>query len=334
MAAMATVAHPIRSSARVRRPARPLVRIALILATVAVIVGSFAWWIDRQVLNTGSWTETSAHLIANPTIRNEVSSFVVDEVFKQAHVNQLLGSVPDVGRFTPELKRLVVKLVTRELATPQGMKAWRIANRVAHRELLRILNGGGTVLSSRGGVVTLDLGALVADVSKRLSDLPAVDALAGGGLLRLVGDSAPDVGRIVIVRSTQLRNAQIAVKVIRGLAVVLPVAALVLFVLAAVVARGWRRPVALRIGWCLIAAGVCVLLARLALKSPVVDFLIRSESVRPAANAAWLIATTPLRDNAYLTIAVGAVLVVVAWLAGRVGAARGRRGAVAPGSRR
>ncbi len=343
MAAMSTVAHPNRSSARVHRPARPLVGIALILATVALAVGSFAWWIDWQVLNTANWTDTSAHLIANPTIRNQVSRFVVDEVFEQARFNQLLGSIPDVGRLTPELKRLVVKLVRRELATAPGIEAWRFANRVAHRELLRILDGGGTVVSTRGGVVALNLAALVADVSKRLSDAsavaalaggaPAIAALAAGGLLRLVAHSPPDLGRIVILRSTQLHDAQISVPAIRALALVLPIAALVLFALAVALARGWRRQVALRMGWCLIAAGACVLLARLALKPLVVDSLIRSDSVRPAANAAWLIATARLRDNAYLTIAVGAVLVAGAWLAGRVGRARRRRGATAPAPR-
>ncbi len=322
---MSTVTYPTRSSAQVRRPARLLVAIVLILATLALIVGSFAWWIDRQVLSTDNWTETSAHLIANPTIRKAVGSFVVDEVLAQAHVNQLLGLVPGAGRLTGDLKRHVAGLVTRALATRPGMEVWRVANRTAHRELLRILNGGGRTLSTRGGVVSLNLTALVDDVIKGLADTSALNALTGGSLERLVGNASPDVGRIVIVRSTQLGDAQTAAKAIRVLAVVLPVAALVLFGLAVGVARGWRRLVALRIGWCLIAAGVCVLLARLLLEPHVVDPLIRSESVRPAANAAWLIATTRLRDTAYLTIAGGVVLVIIAWLAGRSRPARARR---------
>ena len=53
----------------------------------------------------------------------------------------------------------------------------------------------------------------------------------------------------MIVRSDQLRTAQNVVKGIRGLAVALPVVAVVLYLLALAFASGWRRRVARSIGW-------------------------------------------------------------------------------------
>ena len=79
------------------------------------------------------------------------------------------------------------------------------------------------------------------------------------------------------------------------------------------------------IGWCLIVCGGLLLVARALIEPHIVGVLVTDESVRPAANEAWLIATTWLRNAAYIEIGVGAVLVVGAWLAGPTRIARALR---------
>jgi len=153
-------------------------------------------------------------------------------------------------------------------------------------------------------------------VTKGLADEPAIATLIGNHPGELLSGLVPHAGRIVIMRSTQLQEAQDGVNAIRGLAVVLPVAALVMFALAVLLARAWPRRVIHRIGWCLIVAGGCVFALRLLLGPRLVDSLITAGWVRPAAKDAWLIATTDLRTAAYITIAVGTVIVIVAWLTG------------------
>jgi hypothetical protein len=317
MAGMATAAYPGRRNGGIRESHRFLVAVLLVLATLAVIVGSFAVWVDRQLLDTSDWTDTSTQLIANPTIRQTVGTFVVEQVFQDTKLDRRLGSDPASRRATRRVKRFAAGLVARELATAGGMKTWLVANRQAHRELLRILNGDHTLVSRHGGDVVLNLDPLVDDVTNGLADEPAIAAVIGNHPGELVGGLVPHAGRVVIMRSTQLQEAQDGVNAIRGLAVVLPVAALVMFALALLLARAWRRRVIHRIGWCLIVAGACVFALRLLLGSRLVDSLITAGWVRPAAKDAWLIATTDLRTSAYITIAVGMGIVVVAWLTGR-----------------
>jgi hypothetical protein len=316
MAGMATAASSGRRNGGIPQSHRLLVAVLLVLATLAVIVGSFAVWVDRQLLDTSDWTDTSTHLIANPTIRQTVSTFVVDEVFQDTELDRRLRSDPASRRAKRQVKRFAAGLVAHELATAGGMKTWRVANRRAHAELLRVLNGDHTLVSKRGGDVVLNLGPLVDDVTKGLADEPAIATLIGNHPGELLSGLVPHAGRIVIMRSTQLQEAQDGVNAIRGLAVVLPVAALVMFALAVLLARAWRRRVIHRIGWCLIVAGGCVFALRLLLGPRLVDSLITAGWVRPAAKDAWLIATTDLRTAAYITIAVGTVIVIVAWLTG------------------
>src|ERR1700733_4933781 len=232
MAGMATAPSSGRRSGGIPQSHRLLVAVLLVLATLAVIVGSFAVWVDRQLLDTSDWTDTSTPLIATPTIRQTVSTFVVDEVFQDTELDRRLGSDPASRRAKRQVKRFAAGLVAHELATAGGMKTWRVANRRAHAELLRVLNGDHTLVSKRGGDVVLNLGPLVDDVTKGLADEQAITTLIGNHPGELLSGLVPHAGRIVIMRSTQLQEAQDGVNAIRGLAVVLPVAALVMFALA------------------------------------------------------------------------------------------------------
>ena len=62
----------------------------------------------------------------------------------------------------------------------------------------------------------------------------------------------PTSGGIVILRSSQLKTAQDIVKAIKGLAIVLPLIAFLLFILAVWLADGWRRVALRTTGWCLV----------------------------------------------------------------------------------
>src|ERR1700674_3192377 len=56
---------------------------------LAVIVGVFAVlavWVNRQVLNTNNWTNTSSRLLADPKIETAVGTLLVNELFSQVDV--------------------------------------------------------------------------------------------------------------------------------------------------------------------------------------------------------------------------------------------------------
>ena len=61
----------------VKRTHRILVPILGALATLALFVGAFAVWVNRQALNTNNWTDTSRKLIANTKIDNALGAYLV-----------------------------------------------------------------------------------------------------------------------------------------------------------------------------------------------------------------------------------------------------------------
>ena len=123
---------------------------------------------------------------------------------------------------------------------------------------------------------------------------------------------------------------QDATAALRGLAVVLPVVGVLLLALAVGIARGRRRETLRAAGWCLVLAGVLVLVARSVAGQRVVDSLARTDAVVPAAQATWSIATSMLHDIAWATIVVGVPLIVAAWIAGPLRSAYALRQAAAP----
>jgi hypothetical protein len=135
------------------------------------------------------------------------------------------------------------------------------------------------------------------------------------------------------MRANNLKAAQDVASAIRDLAVVLTAVALILFALAVWLAAGWRRVALRRTGWCFIGLGLLVLLIRRVAGDAVVDALVTSESVKPAAHSAWTIGTTLLYDIAIAMFAYGVVFVIAAWIAGATRPAIAVRRTLAPALR-
>jgi hypothetical protein len=130
-----------------------------------------------------------------------------------------------------------------------------------------------------------------------------------------------------------LKFAQDVAGTFRDLVVVLTALALILFALAIWLAVGWRRIALRTAGWCFIGLGLVTLLLRRVGGDRVIDSLVNSDSVKPAAHSAWDIGTTLLYDIAIAMFAYGVVLVLAAWLAGATRPAVASRRALAPALR-
>jgi hypothetical protein len=321
---------------------------------LAVIVGVFAVlavWVNRQVLNTDNWTNTSSRLLADPKIEAAVGNLLVNELFSQVDVAKELKSVlpSEVdGLAAPAadgLRTLAIQIAPQVLATAPVQNAWREANRTAQIELLRILKGGSRTISTNNGEVTLQLHTLLVQLAAQLGLQQQFESVqsklqgstgevARGAVQEKLGVKLPpSSGGIVLLRSSQLKTAQDIVKAIKGLAVVLPLIALLLFVLAVWLADGWRR-VALRTsGWCLVAIGLLAVLARRVISSYVVNSLVKVPANKPAVEHAFAIGTSLLYDLAIAMITYGLVVVIAAWLAGHTRGARAVRRALAPSLR-
>ena len=332
--------------------ARPRHRIAVPVAfTLAVVIGFFACfavWVNRQALNTENWTKTSVQLLANQQINEALSIYLVNQLFSSVDVEQeLKTALPKevaglAGPAASGLRLVANRLVPPLLGTSQVQEAWRRANQTAHRQLLAILNGGGSVVSTRSGEVSLNLHELVDKLASQLgvqSQVASVREKLQGSTGEQVRSAAKQrlgvnlpaaSGQLVIMRAKQLRTAQDIAKAIRGLAIVLPLLSVVLFALAVWLSEG-RRRVALRTaGWCIFGIGILLLFARRIAGDAIVNSLVTAPSNRPAAHAVWSIGTSLLYDLALAMVVYGLVFVAVAWLAGRTRPATFARRALAP----
>jgi hypothetical protein len=342
-------AQPVAGDVRVAgKVHRFLVPGLLVLATVIGIAATFAIWVNRQALNTANWSSTSSQVLEDKQVQTALSAYLVHELFSNVNVSAELQTVlpkqlqPLAGPAAAGLQQLAGQLAPRLLASPVVQGAWVQANIAAHKELLRVLNGGGPVVSTRSGVVSLNLRTLVSQLAATVglsSQLAAVRSKLQGSTGATVRAAAqaklgvtlpPASGQLVILRSSQLKAAQDIAKGVKSLAIVLPALAILLFALAVYLARGRRRRTLRTTGWCFVLIGAALLLIRRVAGDAVVNGLVKIPSNKPAAHQVWNIGTSLLRDIAVAMIAYGVVIVASAWLAGPTRPATGIRKALAP----
>jgi hypothetical protein len=290
-----------------------LIAVASLIGFLAV----FAIWANRQLLETDTWVDTSTKLLEDDEIRTQVSYFMVDELYAnvdvQAELQQALPPrlQPLAGPAAAGLRELTLRLADQALQRPRVQQLWEDANRKSHEVLIEVIRHGGDE------DVTLDLGTIVS----QLGDQLGVD---------VAGRIPPGVAQIEILPNDELSAAQEAVKVLRGLAIVLTLIALALFGLAIYLAQGWRREALRTIGFAFIAIGIAVLVVRSLAGDGVVNSLSSTEAVEPAVADTWSIGTSLLSDQGGAMIFYGLFIVIGAWLSGPMGFARDARRAIAP----
>jgi uncharacterized protein YukE len=115
-------------------------------------------------------------------------------------------------------------------------------------------------------------------------------------------------GQLVLMKSSQLDGLQTLFSALRDLGFVLPVLALLLYLGALYLAKGWRREALIAAGGGILVAMLLVLLARRLIGSGV-DSLASSETVKPAITSVWDILSDGLRQRALFVLAIGLAFV-------------------------
>jgi hypothetical protein len=174
-------------------------------------------------------------------------------------------------------------------------------------------------VSTAGGDVTLDLKAFLEQMQERVG--------IGGRVEEKIPEGS---GQLTILHSDDLELAQDVLDAMKAIALILVVGAFGLFALAVALAEGRRRETLRACGIGFILAGAGALVARSLAGDAVVNSLVETESVKPAAEAAWSIATSLLVEAATATLSYGIVIVVATWLAGPTAWAVASRRALAP----
>jgi hypothetical protein len=303
-----------------------LVRSLVGLATVLGVIAIFAVWANRQLLDTGYWTNTSAKMIESPPIREALAGYLTDQLYANVDVaGELRGELPSelkplAAPAAGALRSLVEKGVNLALERPRVQGLWRTANEAAHAEFVKLVeNRSEVVRLPGGGAVVINLRPLLSDAASRV-----------GAPTSLVEKIPPKVAELRVIKSNSLRTMQNAVNLLRSLAIVLPLLVYFLFALAVYLAKGRRRKTLIHVGWAFIGSAIAVLIARGAAGHTVTNSLAASSGVKPAVEAAYTIGTSVLSDIAWSVILVGIVIVLAGIFAGPTRAATSARRFLAP----
>jgi hypothetical protein len=307
------------------RGRRRVVRGLVILGSLLAFLSVFAIWTERQALNTDDWVDTSGRLLHNETIREELSSYLVDQLYENVDVRKELeeilpGDTKDLaGPAAGGLRQVAGQGAEKVLETSTAQELWEEANRTTHEQLLAVLENKKEAVETEGGDVKLNLGSLLTNLAEQVG----------------IGESLaeklpPDAAQIEILKSDELKTAQDIAVAIKGLALLLSILTLVCFAAAIYLSRDGRWVTVLLSGVGLIAAGFAVVVARHIAGGIVVDQLVTVESAKPAGEAAWSIGTSLMTSIAKTVIIVGILFLAAGWLASPTGGARATRRYLAP----
>jgi len=224
-----------------------LITLACVLAPLSVA----SVWAKAELSDTDQYVKTVAPLAEDPAVQrsiaNQVTRVVLDNVDLQGITTDALKTLaqqPNVPpRVAAALPGLAVPItngvesftrtqVNKLVASPQFATLWSQVNRVAHQQVVKLLEGNqGGAISAQGNTVTLNLGPIIAQVKNRL--------VAEGFSL---ASNIPTVDRsFVLVQSDAITQAQGFYQLLNTLGFWLPVIALALLIAGVVVARDRRR---------------------------------------------------------------------------------------------
>ena len=297
----------------------------LVVAGFLAFLAIFSFWVNRQAMNTDNWVDTSSELLEHEEIQTQLATFLVAQLYANVDVEaELRKALPPearalAGPAAGGLRQLAQQVAERALTSPQVQAIWEEANRAAHEQFLAVVNGGGSVVSTEEGEVTLQLGTVVEQVGEQVG-VPG----------DLIAKLPEDAGELKVLDSEQLSTTQEIAKAIRKLPIVLTALLILLFGGAVYLARGRRREAVRGAGFGFIVAGVLALLVREIAGNSVTGSLAKTASVEPAVQASWDIGTSLLVTVAVSAIAFGILAVIGAWLAGRTAPAVALRRDAAP----
>ena len=198
--------------------------VLLLVGALMVPVATAGWWLRDTVVPEAAYVDTVAPLASDERVQEAVADILVTRT-----LDAMEGLDPDIAE---QLKPLLRRAAAVVVGGPAFEEAWRDANRAAHEQIIRALEGGsGSVRAEDGTTVELRLGPLAAAVRKEIdkSGLPLGVAIPRTDASYPVGDTA------------DLARARTAYVVLRDYGRALPFVAGVLLLLGLALARN-RAP--------------------------------------------------------------------------------------------
>ena len=285
--------------------------ILVVLGVVLVVVSILSNYVKREALDPATFRSTSEELVANEEIRNQLAATMVERLYEGVDVSaELEGQLPKdfkglSGPIAGISRELADRAARELLQRPAVQQLFVTASSAAQKELIAVLEGDSKVVETSNGNVVLDIRPLVLELGDRFN---FVSDLAD----RLPQEST----QVTILKSDDLATAQDITQALKAVANWIWVLAIAAWAAALWLVPGRRRREVRSIGIGLIVAGAALLVIRSFAGSYIVDNVVVTESVRPAASEVWRILTDGLAASAWVAVWVGVLGSVGAWLTG------------------
>ncbi len=286
----------------------------LVIACVLAPIAGTAIWINNQVTKTDRYLRTVKPLASDPHIQAAIADNVTRTLFAnvdvRARAEQALPPRADflAPAIVTGLHTFVENTTKSFLASDSFQKLWVEINRRAHTQLVKVLTGkGGKLVETKNGQVVVNLAPALARVKERLRDRGIE-----------IFDKIPPTAipsSFVILDSKQLENGQRGVRLLRALAIALPL--LVLALIAAAIGLSQRRRRTLLQASLGIAASMAVLGALLTIgRSIYLDQIAGPNLPTDAASAFYEVLVHYLRLGVRIVAGVALLVAAGAWLTG------------------
>jgi hypothetical protein len=291
-----------------------LITLAALLAPLSVV----AVWAADQMTNTDRYVRTIEPLASQPEVQAAVTDNVTDAVMARVDIDTLLSGVAPKDRpklklalgalggpITGGIRDFVHQTVAAFVASDTFRSLWVQLNRQAHAAFVGALTGDSdTAVRVSGDTVTLDLAPVVEQVKQQLVDR---------GLT--VASGIPRVHtKFTLVESKDVRRVRTGFRALRAAGNWLP--AITVLMAAGGVLLAARRRRALVTAALAVAIGVTVLGIGLSVFRIVYLDHLPANISEPAAGAVYDQIVRFLRVTVRMTIALGIVVALGAWLSG------------------
>ncbi|WP_412075777.1 hypothetical protein ACLF6K_07900 [Streptomyces xanthophaeus] len=290
----------------------------IVIGCVLAPLGAVAAWASSQVGDTDRYVRTVAPLASDPDVQAAAATRVTDAVMEHIDVPALLeGAAPAdrprlekaLGALGNSLENAVRSFVhdTSQdiIASDAFERIWTEANRRIHATVVKALTGsGGGAVKIDNDSVTLDLAPVVDQVKQRLVD----EGMTAAAKIPQVHTDftvlrADDIGRV----RTGFRLLQIAGDW-------LPVLSVLLVAAGVLLSRHRRRVLvtaALAFAFATLLLGVGLTVFRVVYLNALPDSVSQ-----PAAGSIYDAMTRYLRTTVRMTVVLGVVIALAAWLTG------------------
>jgi hypothetical protein len=326
-----------RRQRRITRLRQIVAAFLVVIAALGMTASVIGVWAGRTTLDTDRWVETVTPLDQDPAVRAAVSAYMTDQIFNTLNVQQRVQeALPPRAAFlatplTGQVRTYVQSSVNKVLASQQFALLWQEMNRVAHKQVLAILEGDSNVVRGSGDTVTLNLLPVVNEVLRLLEqqvptifgktvNLPTITngQIPAGLQTRIesaLGVNLPaNFAAIPIYRGDELSTAQQTVVQVKRSLGLLVLGSVLALGLAFLISPG-RRRTALQFGvW--LAVSVVALTGMLrAIRAQLIE-QVPAGQLRDGADAAVQVVFATLRERGTQLLWLGVLIALVAYLVG------------------